>query len=319
MPRGISVLGGTFAVLFAGQAVAQTEATGGVEQAYSEAQSALAQKDCPRALVHLRAVLAAAPDRANVHSLAGDCLMKMDRPADALGHYREWARLRPDEGDARAAALRAEARQSALEERREARRREKETVKHVAVKPSLATVARERSRDRSKSAAPLYTIIEAGELVPSEPAAPGDKRIFLLDSMRERANAVLRPAMTASSREAQQLQVARRRYDDACRGKTSTSRTEGLRAGRAAGARVELGGDHRRTWSEWAWLERWQAEETRAHEQTVECRTMASDIARLTQAVSDVLAGCEAELSRAPAVYRGIREEVFARLQAELW
>jgi hypothetical protein len=317
MSRAVGVPMMVTAVLFVGQGVAQTEATGGADLAFSEAQYAIAQKDCQAALGHLREVIALAPERADVQRLAGDCALKLDRPEEALGHYREWARLRPGDDDAAAAVERADARRKEVEERREARQRERDSVKRVTAQPSLAEAARARARDRAKSTAPLYTLVGPSDLTSSEvPAPSGEKRVFLLDTMRERAEAVLRPAMTASAADARQLTAARRRYADACVGKTASSVTEGVREGRGVGVSGGAGGGR---WGEWAWAERWRAQETRVNEETVECRTLASDIARLSDKVSAVLAGCETELARSPAVYRGVREEVFARLEGELW
>ena len=294
MSAAFGGIGLAVAVLFAGQGVAQTEATAEIQVALSEAHYAIGRRDCPRAVKHLSIVLAASPERVDAHRLAGDCLMKMDQPVDALPHYREWARLQPGDAEASAAVERAAARERAIEERRAAREREKETVKRALTKPSLGAVAR-----RSKATGP-YTVAADGEATASELASASQKRVVMLDNMRERAETVLRPAMAASTDDARQLDLARRRLAEACRDKASANAADGVP----------------RTWSEWAQTRRWRAD---VQEPTEECRTLAADIARLTRTIGSALAGCEAELSKPPLVYRNIREEVFTRLQAELW
>ena len=143
--------------------------------------------------------------------------------------------------------------------------------------------------------------------------------MFLLDSMRQRADDVLRPRMEGVAPEARQLALAQIRYAQACAGQTTTKVIDGIREGRS----VELiSRGHRRAAEpavkERAWVERVQATETTANEETVDCRSLSASIDVLASRVGAALAGTEALLA-SPAVYPGIRDEVYARLQAELW
>jgi tetratricopeptide repeat protein len=290
MPRSIAVGGLCGAVLFVGQAVAAAEGTSAGELAYAEAQSAIAMKDCPAAVGHLKKVLATWPARADVHQQAGDCLMKLDRPVDALEHYREWARLEPADADAQAAVDRASGRQRQIETRIETRERERENVRRITHRPSLADVA--RSRERVKAAA-----VDVGETAPSDLAAASAKRTSVIDAMRTRAEAVLRPAMRSAAIDARALIAARRR-----------------RAATCAGTAPEPEAGNR--WA--AWTSAHAAADTPS-EDSADCHALAGDIARLSQKVAGVLSACEAEMAKPPVVYRAVREEVFARLEPELW
>ena len=317
----IALLGGTLVVLAGGQAMAHGEGSDPASVAYGEAQLALGERDCGRAVRHLRQVLVLQPDRWDVHRLAADCLMKLDRPVEALTHYREWLRARPEDAAAAAGARAAEERQRADDERRDARDREREIVERKRTQPSLASLAREQGGRKTTASTRTYVLNGTGAMVTTEGPAPDWAPASVLDTMRQRAEFVLRPAMSSIAIQAKQLAVARRRYTDACAGKTRSTTTDGVRQGRGAGVAgpVDVGSGGGRIWSEWAWVEQWRARDTQRNEETVECRTIASDIDRLSENVGAVLDGCEQALAEHPAVYRGIREDVFSRLAGELW
>jgi tetratricopeptide (TPR) repeat protein len=312
------------AVLTGGQRVARAEGTAPdpAAAAWGEAQLAIGEKECPRAVVHLRQVLVHQPDRWEAHQLAAECLLKLGRNAEALQHYREWARLRPQDEAAAAGIQEATARQRALDERREARERERDSVKKIVTKPSLAALAREQGHKTPASARTFVLNGTGGMVETSSAANAADGAASLLDSMRQRAESILRPSMSAIAADARQLTVVRQRYTDACQGKVTSTVADGVRHGRGVGVSGTIdparGGDTR-TWSEWSWVEEWRSQQTQRNEETVECRTIASDIDRLSGKVAAVLDGSAREMDRHPAVYRGIREEVFTRLAGELW
>lgn len=147
----------------AGMGPARAGVPTAAEVAYSELQYSLGYKDWGSAVTHIRKILALEPDRWDMHRLAGECLMKRRQPAQALDHFREWVRLQPDSAEAAAALELAADGQRALDRRREARERERETVRRLVQKPSLAAAARE-ARGKSRAMA----TVNAPEPAPSE-------------------------------------------------------------------------------------------------------------------------------------------------------
>jgi hypothetical protein len=321
MKMDLAAVVGALLVLCGGHVLAQDEVAPDVEAAYSSAQIAIAERDCAGAVRHLRQVLAVHPDRWEAHRDSASCFMKLDVPHEALLHYREWLRIRPGEEMAAAGVTAAETRARILEQHRETRQREREAaLRRRPEPPALADVAREHGRSRPVPDVPVYVLNGIGQPVKeSAPAVPHEAPVFLLDSMRHRAEEVLRPRMEAVAPEARQLALAQTRYAQACVGRTTTKVIDGIREGQS----VEFTSRGRRRGpepavKERAWVERYQATETTANEETVDCRSLSASIDVLASRVGTALAGTEARLA-SPAVYPGIRDEVYARLQAELW
>ena len=151
----------------AGSGPAPSEA----DLAYSHVQYALAHRDWRQVIEHARQILAVQPERADIHRLVGECLVRLQQPADALVHLREWARLQPDSIEATAAIEQAAAHQHALEATRAARERERDAVKLTLVKPSLAALARER---RAKVEARASAELADADAAPASRAALTD-------------------------------------------------------------------------------------------------------------------------------------------------
>jgi hypothetical protein len=326
MSRGIATVVGALVVLAGGQSVAGTEVNLDrlpAEYSLGNAHVAIVERDYERARRHLADVLAAAPDSWEAHRLMGDCLVALGRPGEALPHYREWVHRRPADADAARAVESTIDRVRKLEDQRQARERERAAALRAHTDtPPLGTLSRVRASSASR--APVYVLHgEPGFADTSAPKVPAESAPGLLESMRQRAEWVMRPGMEAVASEARQLQQVRRQYDDACLGRTTATTQDGVRSGHA----VTVSGSHNpntgregpRRWSETSWVERWRTVDTTRNEETPQCRALASDIAAYSSAVSGVLAGFESVLASPPSVYPGIREEVFYRLVGELW
>ena len=279
------------------------EAPSSVDLLFSQIQYSIGQQDWRTVTAHARAILAEQPDRWDMHRLAGESLMRLGRPAEALAHYGEWARLQPEDAEAASAVQQATDRQRAIDDRLEARERERAAARRTITKPSLAQAARERGKERAS--------------VPAEASGPTHG----LEGMRDRAESILRPAMVATTADARSLVAARRRYAETCEGKSTVSRaSDGLREGRARTVRGRIGFGREgtgRSWSDWTWVEERRVPATELR--SAECEALAAEVDRRADAVAESLGRTETGLTQPPAVYRGIREEVFDRLATELW
>jgi hypothetical protein len=273
--------------------------------AYSELQVSLVERDWRAVIGHARVILAVQPERWDMHRLAGDAFMKLDSPIEAAVHFREWVRLQPDDALAAAALQQTVDRQRAIDDQRGARERDRETVRRLTYKPSLAALARERAREKTAAIA----TVELG--------AGRD-----LEPMRERALAAMRPVMQAAAGDARRLEAARQRYAEACESQGTVSRsTDALREGRqrSVRARMDLAQDGAgRSWADWTWVQERRLPPS-TEGQSAECRALAGDVNRFANVVDGALGRSEDALAKPPAVYRGVREEVFTRLADELW
>jgi hypothetical protein len=277
--------------------------------AFGRAQAAIGEQRCDRALPLLREAIQADPAFWEAHKAAADCQLALKKPEEALVHAQRWAELRPDDAAAQAALAKARAEVERAKARPPAPGPAGVKTAAPASSPkavALGDIARARGNPKSTEKGRVYTLDSTGggyEAPPIPDDAPGT----LLDAMERRAEAVFRPRMEQAASSVRQLRTMHRRYFDACYEKTTT--------------RESRVGNDEVTWyrSESTWVEQWRSVTTVRNEELPECRALASDINALTDEIADALDGADAELSRPPAVYPGIRERVFVRLAREIW
>jgi tetratricopeptide repeat protein len=298
--------------------------------AFSRAQLAIAGHDCDAAIRYLAEAVAIAPDYWEAHRSLGECFLTLNQPDQARPHLEESLRLNPSDAATQSTLRRA----LELEKAHAADDALAGQLRHksAAARPAppsgrqprpLGDFARTRPSPGAKAESYVLTgspgETQSAALVQEEQAAPKST----LDSMRDRAASIFRPRMAAIAPAVRDLMAARRRYRDACWRKTTTTTTEGQVTGYAetSGRILDRSGGFEigRYTSETNWTGRMTSLTTLANEETPTCRAIASDIRSLAPRVAGAMDGADTELASPPSVYPGIREEVFARLAAELW
>jgi hypothetical protein len=266
---------------------------------WARAQLALGERDCAVAVKQLEVLIDLDPGRIEARPLIGECLMKLRRPADALKHYKEWAKARPDDPAARDAVAAAE--------RELARARDEHLAYIVATPaptrpPSLAAMARDivasarqgQPNDVPAVSSDHYAVVRKnGRLVRVE-IAPELTRAEI-ETMRSRAESVLKPRMKAVADAARELSAGRRLYDRLCTNKQPAA----------------VFGDAPPTTTD-----EWESRVLARQAQSVDCDTLPASIAAQQKVVDGAFSGVDQELS---AVHPDIRAEVRARLEVELW
>ena len=267
--------------------------------AFGSAQMAIAEKRWDRAVEHLATAVAVDPTYWEAHKAMGECLLKLERAADAVGHFEKWATLRPEDPEAAPALQRA---RSQADQERTARPLPPPAARRPAAGEarvvSLGDVARKSGKPKTDTGGGAYVLSGDGSGGGSEPI-PADAPTSLLDAMRQRAESIFRPRMQRVATQVQEWRRLVRRYDDACYGKTTTEVST-----------------YR---SESAFRDQLSSTTTTRNEDTPKCREMLSDIDALTSQIGGAMAGVDQELRMPPSVYPGIREEVFSKLVSELW
>lgn len=312
MTKVVSYLVSVFLLGLAGRS---PEATA----SFGRAQMAIAEKRYDVALAHLDAAIEADPTFWEAHREAGECLLKLDNPAKAFAHFSRWAELRPDDPAATGMITKA----SALIPVRPTASPASVPLKTraPAPPPALGQVARQIGRPKPDSGVTAFVLSGSGGS--TVPPIPDDAPTTMLDSMRRQAESVFRPRMSAVANSMKQFRAQLRRYEAACRGKSTAKVTEGTTYGSGSGSGTVHDadtGDRVATFtSESSWAESFRGVTWSSNEDTPACRSLDSDIDVLAGGIAGAMAGADAELARPPSVYAGIRDEVYKRLAAELW
>lgn len=284
-------------------------------ESYSRGLAALGEHSCDAAVEHWMQAVKLDPDYWEAHREIAQCRLKQGQPADAVVHLNEALRVRPGAKDLE--ALQADATQRAAYVARftpaplpttsasSASATLGPAPSSASGEVSLGDLARKKGAKPSGSKTYTLGVSEGGggsEASQAEREAP----VSLLDSMRKRAEEVLRPRMSAVAASVKTFKAGLRRYEDACAGKTTVKRIDPEEA------------DHYR--SEARWNDYWGGMVVVVHnEETPECRALASDVDAAADHIVGSMAGADNELAMPPSVYPGIREEVFSRLADELW
>lgn len=286
------------------------------------AYSAMAYKDYAQAAPLWRELTTLEPQDARARVELGRCLLRLDQPHEALHALEEAVALEP--GVREGAVLLSEARRIASvtpESPSPSASPRAKAERISSAEPSLAEIARRAGRKTGTGR--TYELVE-GSAAGSEPAVSPDLAAeeagaprTLLDSMRQRAERVLRPRMASAAPAIHQFQQSWQEYMDACYQKTTTTFTRsdgstGTVVRSAAGQPGSYG-------SEAQWDRYWTSATTHRNEDTPECQGLAGRINNLASSLMAMMDGADRELAMPPSVYPGVREEVFDRLADELW
>ena len=273
---------------------------------FKSAEFAMSEHRWSDALVLAEHLLKQAPGAWQGHKIAGESLMQLDRPREAVPYLKRWAELRPDDPRAAQSASLAEKKVSGT-----FRAAGDPTsgippaggssagTSRTPPAPSLGEVARQRAEtaDKGPGAAKPGTAPPAAGTIPTEVDET------LLDTMRARADKALRPRMGAVATTMKQLRSTSRLFRGQCHKQT-----------------LALAGRETLTYgSESAWVQNWAVPEGVAFDTSPQCVSLASDLKGLVVKVSGALRGADKQLAVAPAVYPTVREEVFGKLAQELW
>jgi tetratricopeptide (TPR) repeat protein len=289
------------------------------------AHAAMAFKDYELALPLWRELTTLEPQDARARVELGRCLLRLDKPHEALRALEEAVALEPAVKEG--AALLAEARRNAsvtpetpVPSAAPGSRAKNERIGEAAL--SLGEISRRASKKTGTGR--TYQLSEGSgsrsepdvnpELAAEEAAAPRT----LLDSMRQQAESILRPRMTSAAPAIRELEQIWQQYMDACYRKTTTHYT---RADGSSGTVVKTwsGQEPGSYGSEAQWDRYWTSATTHRNEDTPECLGLAGRINGLADSLRAVMNGADHELAMPPSVYPGVREEVFDRLADELW
>jgi hypothetical protein len=274
---------------------------------FKSAEFAMSEHRWNDALVLAEHLLKQAPNAWQGHKIAGEALMQLDRPREAVPHLKRWAELQPDNPRAAQSASLAEkkvagtfkAAGEAAGGLGSSSGGSSAGTNRTPPAPSLGEVARQRAETADKAPGAAKP-----GAAPAEPAPlPTDVDEVTLDTMRKRADKVLRPRMGAVATSMKQLRSTSRLFRGQCH-----KQQLGL-----AGREILTYG------SEAAWVQNWSVPENVAFDTSPQCVTLASDIKGLTAKVAGALRGVDRQLAVAPAVYPAVKEEVFGKLAQELW
>jgi hypothetical protein len=269
------------------------------------AEFAMSEHRWSDALVLAEHLLKQAPGAWQGHKIAGEALMQLDRAREAVPHLKRWAELQPD--DPRAAQNASLAEKKAAGTFRATgdatggippASGSSAGTSRTPPAPSLGELARQRAETADKAPGAAKPGAGAPEAVPTPLADEGQ-----VDTMRKRADKVLRPRMGAVSTSMKQLRASSRLFRSQCH-----KQQLGL-AGRES---LTYG-------NESSWLQSWAMPEGVAFDTSPQCVTLASDLKGLLAKVSGALRGVDRQLAAPPAVDPAVREEVFGKLAQELW
>lgn len=291
-------------VVLAGREPARPAAA---QEAYGRAQLAIGGRDWDLALSFLSTAIAADATFWEAHKAAGDCLLVLKRPSEAKASFERWAALRPTDKAAQPLIEQA-TREAEAAAAQPATRSQGATTRAPSplAEPSLGELlSRARLNSRPTEKGHVFELSSSSGASSIEPI-PTDAPVGLLDELRKRADSIFRPRMTAVAQSAKNLKAQERRWEEGCHGKTTSGEGQGtITSARPSGGRTKTGDVSVST--------------SYSNEDMPECLNIKSDIARLSAEMRRALDGVDKELGMPPAVYPGIREEVFAKLMRELW
>jgi Tetratricopeptide repeat len=302
---------------------------------YARGLMAQAQGHCDDAVDFWGKAVRLDPDFWEAHREIAQCELKQGHHAQAAEHLREALRVRPQAAGLEDLLARADEGAASVAKASSTRTPQAPVARSTPPpEPSLADLARKKGAKPDAGKVYVLTGSSSGDspAQAQEREAERQAPMSLLDSMRARAEQVLRPRMSSVAKPVKDFDAAYQHYMDACAGKTTVRKASGATTGTTGTIGSAQGtwvrDDARGTWSledaghyrsESRWNEYWDGVTVLRNEDTPECRVIYSDLESLAAHVLGAMAGADNELASPPSVYPGIREEVFGRLADELW